>query len=119
MTSFALIALALATPTQSAPVAPKETVIHHAANGGIRNFQPGPPRSSVVYLQDRRLKWYRVTLTGPCLPDRSLQAISFKTDSTGTFDRFSQIASRRYPGRTCGVRSIVDSPAPPGQPKRG
>lgn len=116
-----ILALALAgavTPDvpPSPPSPPKETVIRDAGNGGIRNFQQGPAGSSIVFLQDRTQRWYRVTLSGPCVPDRSLQTILFRTDATGTFDRFSQIASRRYPGQVCGVRSIVASPPPPGQP---
>lgn len=119
MITLLLIALAAASPAQTQPVAPKETVIHFAANGGISNIQPGPPRSNLVYLQDRRLQWYRVTLTDPCLPDRTLQTVTFTTDVSGTFDRFSRIGSLRFLGRVCGVTSIVESPAPPGQPKRG
>ncbi len=111
-----MLSLLLALAAAPRADVPRETVIRYAANGGIRNVETGPPGSDIVYLQDRTLRWYRVTMTGPCLPDRSLQTIAFRTDALGTFDRFSQIVSLRFPDRACGVRSIVASDAPPAQP---
>jgi len=117
MTS-ALLALA----AQGAPAAPassaseQETTIPFAAGGGIRNFEAGPAGSNIIFLQSRTLRWYRVTLSGPCLPDRTLQTLIFKTNGNGAFDRFSQIGSTRYPNRLCAVNSVVRSDPPPGQP---
>ena len=108
-----LTAVAAAAQTRQIGI---ETNIVDAGNGGIRNVEAGPPGSNLVYLQDRRLRWYAVKMSGPCLSDRALDTIGFSTDTTGTFDRFSQITSTRYPGRVCGVTSIVTSAPPPGQP---
>jgi hypothetical protein len=93
----------------------KQTVIVNASNGGIRDYQAGAPGE--VFLRDRTERWYRVALTGDCLDSKTDQAaLSFSTDTTGTFDRFSRVSSSRFPGRVCGVKSIVASPPPPGQP---
>ena len=94
----------------------QETTIPYASPGGIRNIQPGSPDSSIVFLQDRRLLWYRVTLSGPCFPDRSLNQLGFRTNTDGQLDRLSTIYSLRPPARSCGVRSITASGPPPGQP---
>jgi hypothetical protein len=93
-----------------------ETVINNAANGGIRNFQPGPSGSSTIYLQDRRLLWYRVDLSGPCFPERSLNQVGFRTGPDNRLDRLSSIYSLRFAKRVCGVRSITASAPPAGQP---
>lgn len=93
----------------------KQTVISNASNGGIRDYQAGAPGE--VFLRDRTERWYRVALTGDCLDSKTnLATLKFSTDTTGTFDRFSRVSSSRYPGRVCGVTSIVASPPPPGQP---
>ncbi len=92
-----------------------ETTITFASNGGIRNYHPGEP--GIVYLQDRRLRWYRVRLSGDCLQSRTgLDTLAFETDVTGTFDRFSTIRSSRFPAQVCGVTSIRSSLPPAGQP---
>ena len=113
---FALLALTAASPALAQIPLGTETTIPYAANGGIRNMQAEGSGSNIIYLQDRTQRWYKVVLSGPCLPDRTLDAISFKTDSNGTFDRFSQIRSLKNPERTCGVTSIVGSAPPEGQP---
>ena len=112
-----LIAISLvASPTFAAEPLGKETVITNVGNGGLRDWQAGPPRSGVLYVRDRTNRWYRVTLTGPCITDRALDTLTYTTDSTGAFDRFSRINVARYPKRVCGVRSIQTSLPPKGQP---
>lgn len=112
-----LIALSLlATPAFAADPLGKETVITNAGNGGLRNWQAGPARSGVLYVRDRTDRWYQVTLTGPCTTDTALDTLTYTTDPTGTFDRFSRVRVARYPNRICGVRSIKTSSAPKGQP---
>jgi len=116
LTSAALAFAAQIVPTPAATaVSGQETSIPFAA-GAIRNFQAGPVGSNIIYLQSRTLRWYRVTLSGPCLPDRTLQTLIFKTNGNGSFDRFSQIGSTRYPNRLCAVNSVVRSAPPLGQP---
>ena len=116
LTLLTTAALALAAQAAPATPAPQETTIAFAANGGIHNFEAGPRGSGVVFLQARNLRWYKVTLSSDCLPNGAFQTLIFKTNVNGTFDRFSRIGSTRYPGRLCGVNSIVRSDPPPGQP---
>lgn len=115
--AVALIAASPApAPAQDRRAIGAETVIVNAGNGGLRDWQAGPPNSSIVYVRDRTLRWYRVSLSGPCVRDRGLDTLTYTTDTNGTFDRFSRVTVRRYPNRVCGVRSIVNSLPPKGQP---
>lgn len=94
----------------------RETVIDYASNGGLRDWQAGPPNMNVVYVRDRTLRWYRVELTGPRVKDRALGTLTYTTDANGTFDRFSSVSAQRFPNQVCGVRSIKTSLPPKGQP---
>src|SRR3546814_9891863 len=58
-------ASAVAAPGQSQRKIGVETKITNAGHGGIRNWQAGPPRSGILYMQDRSFKWYEVTMSGP------------------------------------------------------
>lgn len=116
----ALLGVALvAAPALAADKRPvgTETTIGFAAGGGLRNWQAGPAGSRIVYVQDRRLQWYAVTLTGPCVrgPHGAMRFV-YTTDANGTFDRFSHVSSPDTPGATCGVTSIKTSLPPKGQP---
>ncbi len=93
----------------------KETIIPSAA-GGLRNWQAGPAGSNIVFVQDRRMLWYKVAMTGPCMSNHDDAALNYRTDATGNFDRFSQVWSERLPSVVCGVQSITTSAAPKGQP---
>lgn len=116
----AALAIVLAPATASAQrsrvVVGKETTISYAANGGLRNWQAGPRGSNIVHVQDRRMRWYQVTLSGPCIRERSSFPLQFRTRNDGQFDRFSQVWSRDRPGAICGVKSIKTSLPPKGQP---
>lgn len=109
---IALAALAVAAPAiaKERPIG-VETVIQNASNGGIRAFEIESP--SIVYLRDRRERWYRVELTGGCFWLTKLRTLSFDTDATGRFDRFSSVRSEQH---SCGVVSIKTSAAPRSQP---
>src|SRR3546814_5595820 len=68
------------------------TKITNAGHGGIRNWQAGPPRSGILYMQDRSFKWYEVTMSGPCIESHAGPvAVVYTTDNNGTFDRFSNV----------------------------
>lgn len=116
-TTLVLTALTIALPT-SAHIRTygKQTVIQNAGGGGIRNVEQGPSGSDIVYLQDRTLRWYQVTLTGPCFPNRTQDTVIYRTGPDRRLDRFSTITSARYPTRSCGITSILRSDAPPQQP---
>lgn len=108
-----LLALASAAAADSEPIG-KETVIRFAGGGNLREWQRGGPKSDVLYVRDRTERWYKVTLTGPCRFDRPLDTLSYTTDPTGTFDRFSRIRVARFPDQSCGVKSIRISLPPEG-----
>jgi hypothetical protein len=95
----------------------KVTTIPFASNGGIRNWEAGPPKSGIIYVQDRRLDWYRVAMSGPCIQSRGGPlTVLYTTDNGGRFDTFSKLTFPDYGNRTCGVKSITTSLPPPGQP---
>ena len=96
----------------------QETVIPFAAGGNLREWQRGGAQSDTLFVRDRTEQWYRVTLTGPCRFDRPLDTLSYTTDPTGTFDRFSRIRVARYPEQLCGVKSIQFSLPPAGHQGR-
>lgn len=113
MLTMLLPLLALASAADREPIG-KETVIRFAGGGNLREWQRGGPVSDVLYVRDRTERWYKVTLTGPCRFDRPLDTLSYTTDPTGTFDRFSRIRVARFPDQSCGVKSIRTSLPPEG-----
>jgi hypothetical protein len=123
LTSVLTAAFAIAAFTGSASAAQhqrqigKETAIPFASNGGIRNWQAGPPKSGIIYVQDRRLDWYRVEMSGPCIETKGgPMTVLYTTDNNGRFDTFSKLTFPDYADRTCGVKSITTSLPPSGQP---
>ncbi|TPG41008.1 hypothetical protein EAH79_07685 [Sphingomonas koreensis] len=95
----------------------KETTIAFASNGGIRNWEAGPPKSGIIYVQDRRLDWYRVQMSGPCVESKGgPMTVRYTTDNNGAFDTFSKLTFPDYANRSCGVKSIQTSLPPPNQP---
>ena len=108
----ALIA-AIASPVAAKWQPGVETKITFASNGGLRDWEPGPPNSGIVYVRDRAEHWYQVTLSGPCVRDRALDRLTYTTDNTGTFDRFSRVKVGRFPDQVCGVEGIKTSLPPP------
>jgi hypothetical protein len=94
-----------------------ETSIPYAANGGIRNWEAGPPDSGILYVQDRNLDWYKVEMSGPCIETRAgPMTVHYTTSATGRLDTFSELSFPDYPGRTCGIKRITTSLPPPSQP---
>ena len=99
---------------KDAPVYGEDAVISYASNGGIKNYQKGEP--GTIFMQDRRLRWYKVTLSGDCLRNDNQATILFETDVNGTFDLFSKVSTSSVPYARCGVEKIVTSSPPKGQP---
>ena len=112
----AMIAAPATAPTTTQRAIGAEATIPFASNGGLRSWQAGEPRSGILYVRDRRERWYEVALTGPCTTNRALDRLTYTTDAIGTFDRFSQVAVGQYPNQVCGVTSIRNSLPPRGQP---
>jgi hypothetical protein len=106
-----ILLAAMILPAPSTPVQGQETVITSAANGGLRDWERGPEPDTLL-VRDRTERWYRIVLSGDCPSSGSLDALTYTTDVTGRFDRFSRLRFLRYPNVICGVRSITRS-APP------
>ena len=115
-----VVAALVATTAAAAPRRPlgQETVIAFASNGGLRDWQRGGSKSDLLYVRDRTEQWYEVRLTAKCLFYGPLDTLSYTTDPSGTFDRFSRIAVSRTPGQVCGVASIRTSLPPEGHQGR-
>ena len=107
----ALLAPLSSAEAQSRPIGQETTIAF--ASGGIKDWEAGPRGSDTVYLQDRTLHWYLVTLSGPCLENAGSDTLIYKTDNLGRLDRFSMIAAARTPQMRCRVESIKTSLAPP------
>jgi len=116
LAALAVATLATAAPAQRSREMGQETTIPYTANGGVRAYQIDRADHRIVYMQDSQLRWYRVTLTGDCLSPDKTDTLVTKIRGNSRIDRFAQVGSTRYPGRVCGIRSIVNSPTPAGQP---
>jgi hypothetical protein len=112
--SMLLLFATLAAPVQDvAPLIGREVKrIPSAASGGISDWERGED-GSTVYLRSTG-RWYRVTLSGPCIDFSTSPRLLFRTHSDGSFDRFSTIAVANEPRRSCGVEMIHES----GNPRR-
>jgi Family of unknown function (DUF6491) len=69
--------------------------------------------NNTVLIQDRGRRWYKATLWGNCIDLTFAQTLSFVSNPTGTFDKFSSI---RFGGQRCPLRSLVATVAPPKKP---
>lgn len=98
------VAPAVAQPAVPEPVS--------AVRGGILDWQPGPNKSS-IFVQDRRMRWYKVELTGPCSDRFGGEPLIFEGGPMNELDRFSSIRSARNPYVVCGVSAIETSAPPP------
>ena len=112
-----VIAALLAAPAaaQTPRVIGQETTIPYSASGGIRTYQVDRDDHRIVYMQDMRLRWYKVVLTGACLPPDNQATLITRVRTDNRLDRFATIGSSRYPGRLCGITSIVHALPPAGQ----
>ena len=86
---------------------PGDTSIPFAGRGGIRDWHSDNDRS--IYLRDRTGNWFFAIFHGPCPNLGVAQTIQFNTDASGTFDRFSAIATEYA---RCQIASVVRSPPP-------
>jgi hypothetical protein len=115
-----LAALAAASVPASAQISQKigaETTIPLNRAGGIRTYIVDQADPTIVHMQDQRQRWYRVKLSGACLPVDNQAALITRTRFDNRLDRQSFVGSNRYPGRVCGIDSIVNAVPPPGTPE--
>lgn len=109
--SMLLLLAAFASPPQTAaPEIGREVKRIAFARGGVSDWERGED-GSTVYLRGNG-RWYRVTLSGPCIDFSTSPRLLFRTHSDGSFDRFSTIAVANHPHRTCGVEAIYESANP-------
>ena len=90
----------------------QEARIPFPAFGTVRHFEPAG--RNVVYLQDRRRRWYRAELAGRCLELPHAHYIGLDTGGGPFVDRFSALIVE---GQRCPLRSLTRSEAPP--PRQG
>jgi hypothetical protein len=103
---------ALADP-ELHPQARLEARIPFVAFGTIRHFEP--VGNNLVYLQDRRRRWYRAELAGRCLELPHAHYIGVDTGGGPFVDRFSALIVE---GQRCQLRSLTRSEAPPRRHER-
>src|SRR3546814_12220734 len=90
-------ASAVAAPGQSQRKIGVGTKITNAGHGGIRNWQAGPPRSGILYMQDRSFKWSEVTMSGPCLESPARPApVGHTTAHNSKSDRSPHVTSPHF-----------------------
>jgi hypothetical protein len=51
--------------------------------------------SRTLLIQGRDRQWYKATLFSPCFNLTTARTVRFKTDASGSFDKFSSIVARR------------------------
>jgi Family of unknown function (DUF6491) len=115
--ALAAAAAAVAHAAQADPAPPaearREARIPFAAFGTIRHFEPVGKK--LVYLQDRRRRWYRAELAGRCLELPHAHYIGVDTGGGPFVDRFSALIVE---GQRCPLRSLTRSEAPPPRQKK-
>jgi len=114
-TSLLLVAAALAVPAAAAEPKGEEVSIPFVNHPrAIRTFEA--TSDEILYLQDRRGRWYRAELGGPCIGVRWANAIGYDTRGGLSLDRFSRILVE---GQTCPIVSLTRSEPPPRKRRKG
>ena len=115
MKKFALTLATLgAAVAASVPAAAREPAIGEEASipfvsiDSIRNCRAID--RDTIYFEDRRRRWYRGEVIGPCLNLPFAQAIGVDTRGTNRLDRFSTVLVR---GDRYQLTSLVRSEEPP------
>jgi hypothetical protein len=121
LVSTLLIAAALADPPPSgqsspapapAPAPAPQAQIPFANHGGIYDWRVVDDRTVLIQSQSR--KWYKASLMSACFQLPFAERLGFKSNPSGSFDKFSSITVR---GQTCPVVSLVETTPPPKKPK--
>jgi hypothetical protein len=106
-----LAASSVAIANESKPEEARQATIRFADNGGIRDWASArEDKRDILYIQDRSRKWYRASFIGSCSELTFANAIGFKTDGTGSLDRFSSIIAD---GNRCQFYSLTATDGPP------
>ncbi|HYE27399.1 MAG TPA: DUF6491 family protein [Allosphingosinicella sp.] len=108
-----LVAAAVAAPTlAAAPPSGREEVsipfVSHPR--AIRSFKA--PRDDLLFLRDRRGRWYRAEIGGPCFGLSWAKVIGYDTRGSLGLARGGSILVE---GQRCLITSLTRSEAPPGK----
>ncbi len=110
-TAFPLLAAALAAPALAVPptAGREEVSIPFVSQPrSIRSFKAAG--DDLVYLRDRRGRWYRARLGGACLGLRWANAVGYDTRGGLSLSRGGAILVE---GQRCLIVSLTRSEAPP------
>lgn len=109
-----ILAAALAAPAFPLPAAERVEAAIPFANHrhAIRNFEA--PSDEIVYLQDRRRRWYRADL-GHCFGLKWAHSIGYDTRGGINLDSFGAIL---VDGQRCPIVSLTHSEGPPRKVKK-
>jgi hypothetical protein len=107
----AAAAPAFASPAPSR--APEVSIPFATHARSIRNFEA--PSDDVLYLEDRRRRWYRAEIGGPCFGLRWATTIGYDTRGRLSLDQGSRIL---VDGNRCPIVSITRSEGPPRKMKK-
>jgi hypothetical protein len=111
--AFGVVASAIASEAPGTPAADKPVVearIPFAGSTGIRSWRTIDGVRDALLIEGTHNRWYRAELFGSCPDLQFAQDIGFRTDASGSFDRFSSIIVRHD---VCRVQSLYEVPAPP------
>jgi hypothetical protein len=112
--SLILALLAAATPAGPPPPPREEASIPFVSQPrSIRTFEA--TADDLLYLQDRRGRWYRTELGGSCFGLRWANAIGYDTHGSLSLSRGDSILVE---GQRCMIVSLTRSEAPPRRHKK-
>ncbi|HYD38986.1 MAG TPA: DUF6491 family protein [Allosphingosinicella sp.] len=106
MTASLLLAAALAAPSPPAEAQASIPFVSHPR--AIRSFNA--PSDDLVYLQDRRGRWYRAEIGGPCVGLSWANVIGYDTRGGLSLARGGSILVE---GQRCMIVSLTRSEPPP------
>jgi hypothetical protein len=103
----------LAAPGSSPPPPAEEVSIPFVNFGGVRTFHAEDEDS--VYIEDKRRRWYRGEIIGPCWGLRWAHRIGIETKGSSSFDRYSALI---VDGERCQLTSLTRSEKPARRAKK-
>lgn len=101
-------AVAASAPALASTNVARQASIHHANNGGIRDWYA--PNARGIYLRDRTNRWYYAAFSNECPGVLQDDTVGFDTFGDSRFDRSSRVVTRFG---SCALDSVIASPAPP------
>jgi hypothetical protein len=109
-----LLALLAAASAPDGPGPEQASIPFVSRPRAIRSFNA--PADDLVYLQDRRGRWYRAEMGGPCIGLSWANAIGYDTRGSLSLARGGSILVE---GQRCMIVSLTRSDPPPRKRKKG